>query len=218
LVLWTGAALLRKVMVGRKTTMIDLEGVLETARVWHKDYGELIISSYSESKKTIYGFHPETGKERVFSPENIVPFTVHEAQEELQRQKRENGWRNKKDSRLFQQWQDENPVKFNRLCEIWRADKKFNMPISVPPSRKAAVMDDISSAEGGITVASERKLFTSYDVVFSPNAEVDLILEGSGAKAGPYYDSKVLRVLNGPRIAVYTALLDAGFKPTHLEG
>ena len=109
------------------------------------------------------------------------------------------------------------PTNFQRLCDIFRADKNFSMPISAPPAQKDAVVDEIPNAEEGITLASTHKMFTSYDVVFSDDPEVDALLEGSGGRAGPFFNHPVIRVFNGPRKELYNALLDAGFKPTHLE-
>ena len=106
------------------------------------------------------------------------------------------------------------PINFTRLCDIFRADPNFSMPISVRPDQKDNVADEIPSAEDGMTIASHRKLANSYDVVFSESSEVSLLLEGSGGHAGPYFDSSELRVFNGPRKAFYNLLLDAGFKPT----
>ena len=108
------------------------------------------------------------------------------------------------------------PANFVRLCEIWRRDPNFSMPISISPAQEKDVVDEIPSADEGITIASERKLAPSYDVVFSANLEVYALLEESGGHAGPYFDSPDLRVFNGPRKAMYNALLDAGFVPTRM--
>lgn len=110
------------------------------------------------------------------------------------------------------------PTNFARLCEIFRQDSNFSMPLSVAPEQEDAVMDEIENAADGLTIASHRKLAPSYDVVFSASAEVDTLLEGSGGHAGPYFDSAALRVFNGPRKAFYNVFLDAGFKPSLIGG
>lgn len=108
------------------------------------------------------------------------------------------------------------PANFDRLCEIFRQDPNFSMPISVRADQEDGVVDEIPFAEDGITIASERKLAVSQDVVFSASVEVDMLLKDSGGHAGPYFNHLVLRVFNGPRKAFYGMLLDAGFKPTHM--
>jgi hypothetical protein len=90
------------------------------------------------------------------------------------------------------------------------------MPISVPPEQEELVQDEISHAEDGITVASDRKSHTSYDIVFSANPEIDTLLAGSGAYTRPFFNSDVLVLLHGPRKAFYHMLLDLGFQPSHL--
>jgi hypothetical protein len=111
-----------------------------------------------------------------------------------------------------------NPKNFARLCEIFRQDPNFSMPISVHPDQEDAVLDEVPSAEDGLSIASRRKLANSYDVVFSNNPVVDALLGGSGGHAGPYFDNPEIRVFNGPRKAFYNALLAAGFKPTYMGG
>lgn len=109
-----------------------------------------------------------------------------------------------------------NDANFIRLCDIFRQDPNFSMPISIREDQEHDVLDEISHAEDGITIASNRKLAPSHDITFSASSEVDALLKGSGGYAGPFYNSNTMRVFHGPRKAFYGMLLDAGFTPTRI--
>lgn len=108
------------------------------------------------------------------------------------------------------------PEKQTRLVGILRSDPNFAMPISVPPAQEDDVKDEIVNAEDGLTVATSRKLATSYDVVFSANPEIENLLEGSGAYCRPFFSNQDLVLLHGARRDFYFMLLDQGFQPTHM--
>ena len=104
-----------------------------------------------------------------------------------------------------------------RLVEIFSSDPRFRMPISSPPEQEDAVVDEISHAEEGLTVASDRKSFVSYDTVFSTSEEVSILLAGSGAYAAPYFDSKEISLLHGCRKEFYLMLIKHGLTPSLLS-
>lgn len=108
------------------------------------------------------------------------------------------------------------PDAISGLVKIFQNDPNFKMPISAPPDQENAVIDEIPSAEEGLTIATGQKLYTSYDVVYTTDAQVDALLAGSGGHSEPWFDSDHLSFFNGPRKAFYNTLLDAGCKPTRL--
>lgn len=111
-----------------------------------------------------------------------------------------------------------NPIIWPRVIEILQSDIEFRMPISTPPIDQIRVEDEISDAEKGMTIATDSKLFISYDVVFSKNEELEILLEQMGVQSKPFFDNDGIRLAHGPRKAFYMKLLDSGFEPSKLEG
>ena|ERR1700688_171119 len=111
-----------------------------------------------------------------------------------------------------------NPISWVRVVEILKYDVEFRMPISTPPINQTQVEDEIYDAEKGMTIATDSKMFTSYDVVFSKNDELEALLEKMGIQSKPFFNHVDIRLAHGPRKAFYMKLLDSGFEPSKLEG
>jgi hypothetical protein len=104
---------------------------------------------------------------------------------------------------------------WNRLVEILRNDPLFSLPVSVPPENVGELGDD---EERAATISSERKLATSYDIVFSINLEAAELIKKLGGYVKPFYmQPDKLYLFHGPRKAFYDALRNEGFLPTKLN-
>lgn len=104
------------------------------------------------------------------------------------------------------------PQKWERICQIFKADPKFKMTISCSPDKVDEVGDEITGAENVLSVASDKKQFTSWDVVCSANPELNTLLEGTGAEFRPYRSGSSMLLLHGPRKSFFVKLVDSGFQ------
>lgn len=105
---------------------------------------------------------------------------------------------------------------WERICEIFKNDVNFRMPVSVPPDQRQDTEDEIGSDEG-TTVATERKLMTSYDVIYSYSLEIVSLLETVGIQSKPFFKHENICLAHGHRKAFYFKLLELGFSPSKLS-
>jgi hypothetical protein len=113
-------------------------------------------------------------------------------------------------------FKEPSPQVKDRLKEIFKGDVNFCMPLSVAPDQRDAVEDEITGAENGLTVATNRKLHPSHDVVFSKSDEVDFLLQGTGVYTRPFFDRENVVLAHGARKAFFLMLCDLGFEPSRL--